>query len=1265
MRNLIPDLKQLGFFDVENDKKTSAVDASVLFVDISGFTNMTRLLMASGSDGAETLSTFMNTIFSPLIESVYNKNGFILNFAGDAFTAVFRDDDGKRAISVALEIRKFFIENPTLSHQGQIFKISAKAGISIGRFNWIAAKGEENLRHFLFFGDVIDEAAGAEHHCSGLDICIDDKVYDRLSDCLVCHMKEDAHFVDSVNFTAPEVVSNNEPTLSELKMFIPDAVLAQQISGEFREIVSLFISYKISKEIPEIEKMLEYLASHVQKYGGYISGFDFGDKGATLLALFGAPISYEDNLERAIDCINEIEKNCDTEIRCGITEGVVYAGFTGSLKRSAYTALGDNVNLSARIMMKARFGGNWIAGKAAEKAKKMYVLESMGNFEFKGIDVPVEVFEIKGRLRREEGSVFSTPFTGRLAELADISSVCEKARSTGRLHCMTVYGEAGIGKSRILYEVKKKFANEFTILTLGCDPILRQSMNLFNSFFHKLFNQADKGTDEENKQNFEKKWQEISSKIVSMREKFEESKIYIAALAGLFWKGSVYDMLDGKARFENTVFALNDFFSAIAEIKPLMLVFDDMLSIDGDSLSVLKTIIGKLDEHKVAVYLLSRLNDDGTKLEFVPDSEDGRFRSKVIEKLSDLEVGALVERILGGKIKSEVAKFVFSRTEGNPFFVEQLVLFMVDKNCFQQVDGVFVLKNDRIEVPSGVNSLLVSRLDRLPSHLKDLVSRASVIGNEIDLSILKEITNDVKNFNELLKDGTEELIWDEISEMMYFFRHSLLRDAAYSMQLKARLKEIHRKIAISVEQNYPNEAKYYATLAFHFGKAENLEKEIVYLRKAADYAKSQYHNEEAEKLYEKLINLLTDDSEIIEVGQLLGGIYKLTGKWDLAEKIFKENLDRAKKINNDLLIAGSMKAFANMLLEKSRYDESSPLLDTAYEIYEKLGNTQGRCEVEGYRGLIHYYKGEMDDALEHFKEKLRLAQQIDDKAGTALSYRYMGGVAYYRGDYSTALDYYKGQLKLAEEMGNAIDIAVAKNNLGLIYSYLNDFNNAADCYSHALETYRKFGIRSYIIYTANNLAELKIWQGLYEEAKELVRAQTEIANDLGNSRQIAIANAMSGNIEKRIGNYDLSYECYDKAIKLGEKLNIASINCEFQYEMADLLYRMGRYDEAADVDEKALKTSREVKRASIIFSCELLKWKIAAQKDPGSAIGNIKAMLENETNKENLADIYFELFMITRDEKYRAEAATLFESLYSVAPKAIYKEKISDMNSNK
>ena len=1259
MRNLIPDLKQLGYFDIDSDKKSGSVEASVMFVDISGFTNMTRKLMSQGSDGAETLSVFMNTIFNPLIEAVYNQNGFILNFAGDAFTAVFKGDNGRRAITAAFTIHRFFTENPSLYHRGEAFKISAKAGISIGKFNWIAAKGEENLRHFLFFGDVVDEAAEAEHHCQANDICINDKVYAILKKDCVTHIKEGAYFVDELLAPAEMTPAATKPNIEELEIFVPRIVIEQEIPGEFREVVSLFISYKISKEMSEIEKMLEYLASYVQKYGGYISGFDFGDKGATLLALFGAPVSYEDNLERAIDCVAEIRKNCNTELRSGITQGVVYAGFVGSPKRAAYTALGDNVNLSARIMMKTPFGFDWIAGKAAEKAKNVFALESKGEFAFKGIDVPIEVFEIQGHLKVEEEASFSTAFTGRTEELKMLFDTCSKCRETGRLHSATIYGEAGIGKSRLIYEVRKNSCNDFRVLTLKTDTILRQSMNMFTSFFQTFFNQNENATTEENHAAFEKMWAALSAEIVNKKEAFEASKSYIAALAGIFWEGSVYDILDAKSRYENTIYAVCDFFAAIAETRPLMIVLDDMHAADSDSLAIVRALVKALDDYPVALFMMSRLNDDGTKPEILTNTDE-RFLEIVIDKMQKSDIPMMIKNILGAKGNRELNDFVFSRTDGNPFFIEQLVLFMRDKKYIQNTGKSYALTSNKAEVPSGVNSLLVSRLDRLSLHLKDLVFRASVMGNNIDLLVLNDIAQDQEKLNipNLLKEGVDELVWNEASSLLYSFRHALLRDAEYSMQLKARLKEIHKKVANAIEKNYKDEERFFSTLAFHYEKAEDMEKEIIYLKKAADYAKSQYHNQEAEKMYEKLLTILKDDAGRIKAGHSLANVYKIEGKWDLAEKIFKESLERSQQLGDELLIAISMKKLANMMLEKGRYDEASPLLDEAEKLFTKLDDSKGKCDVEGYRGLIHYYKGELDDAVKHFTEKLRLAEIIGDKTAKALSYRYMGGVAYYRGDYQKALQHYKNQLKISKENENLLDVAVAENNIGLIYSYLNDFKNAAKFYRRALETYKKVGIRQYICYTSNNLGELKYWLGEYEEAKSLIEDQLSIATELGIRRHVALAHLILGNIAKKEGDFTKSEEHYNQAIAIAKELNANNILCEFLFEYADLLFRTKKYSKADELSKEAGKLIVEVNRKDLQFKNTLLQWNITAVKKSAKAIDEIKKMITDDTTEANRADASVALFLLTKDEHYREEAFKLISSLYETAPKIIYKEAL-------
>ena len=541
------------------------------------------------------------------------------------------------------------------------------------------------------------------------------------------------------------------------------------------------------------------------------------------------------------------------------------------------------------------------------------------------------------------------------------------------------------------------------------------------------------------------------------------------------------------------------------------------------------------------------------------------------------------------------------------------------------------------------------------------------MGNNIDLLVLNDIAQeqDKQNIPTLLEEGVNELVWNEASSLLYSFRHALLRDAAYSMQLKARLKEIHKKVAHAIEKNYKDEERFFSTLAFHYEKAEDTAKETLYLKKAADYARSQYHNQEAEKMYEKLLTILKDDATLIKTGHSLDNVYKIEGKWDLAEKIFKESLERSQQLGDELLIAISMKKLANMMLEKGRYDEASPLLDDAEKLFAKLDDTKGKCDVEGYRGLIHYYKGELDDAVKHFTEKLRLAEILGDKTAKALSYRYMGGVAYYRGDYQKALQHYKNQLKISKENENLLDVAVAENNIGLIYSYLNDFKNAAKFYRRALETYKKVGIRQYICYTSNNLGELKFWLGEYDEARSLFEDQLAIATELGIKRHVALAHSMLANLFKRLGEFEKADQYYNDAINIAKELNTNNLLCEFLYEYADLLFRTGEYDKAYELNEQAGKIILEVNRMDYHFKSQLLKWKITAVKNRAKAIKEIKKMITDDMEEENRATVDSVLFHLTHEEAYRKEAIKLLTALYETAPKIIYKETMDILNSEK
>ncbi|HRZ78675.1 MAG TPA: tetratricopeptide repeat protein, partial [bacterium] len=208
-------------------------------------------------------------------------------------------------------------------------------------------------------------------------------------------------------------------------------------------------------------------------------------------------------------------------------------------------------------------------------------------------------------------------------------------------------------------------------------------------------------------------------------------------------------------------------------------------------------------------------------------------------------------------------------------------------------------------------------------------------------------------------------------------------------------------------------------------------------------------------------------------------------------------------------------------------------------------------------------------------------------------------------------------------------------------------------------------IRQYICYTSNNLGELKFWLGEYDEAEKLFREQLNIATELGIKRHISIAYNCLGNISRKKQDFVTAENFYDKAIAIGEELNVQTILCEYYYEKASLFYEMEKLGEALELVEKALKMSAEVNRLDFHFRSELLKWKIISHSDREKAVEMMGQMMNTNTKNENIAELNYHLYMLTLDEDYFKKAMTLFEGLYNEAPKAAYRERIESLKSMK
>jgi len=1264
MRQLIP-------FFIERHYREGTfhgeLKAAAMFVDVSGFTSMTEKLMQQGKVGAEYIGDILNTTFSPVIEAVYRYGGFVTGFAGDAFTAMFPESNITSPLAAATEIQRIFKSNPSHETPFGSFAVSAKIGLSYGTVLW-GIPGTDYHRTFFFRGEAIDGCAAAEHHaCSG-DIVMDQAALMQAHGVPLRATpvgdNRDFHRVE-FHGSIPEVVETEQSISKEIgRLFYPEHLYEQTLTGEFRDIVPVFVSFEPPSSFEALNLFTAAVLETADAFGGYFNLVDFGDKGGNILILFGAPVSYENNVQRAVSFILAFKDRIDLPFRAGITRGQVYAGFVGSERRATYTVIGDRVNLAARFMMRAAWGEIWLSEAVARQIEERYDIVSLGEQHFKGKTEKIRVFSLRGRKNISEGISFDQPMVGREAELQRVLTALEPLRQGSNAGVIALWGDAGIGKTRLLAEIKRQVSGEMHLVSLAADSILRKSMNPFITFFERFFDQSDTEDLDEKKRRFEKRWAAVVTGVAScadqrvvqeVTEELSRTKSFLAALVGIEWKDSLYEKLDAKGRFENTLYAVKEFIKALSLARPLIVAIDDIQWLDNDSREILKVLFRQTAHFPFALIILGRYGDDGTKPTL--DIDTGTSMTEIaLDRLQASETAVLAEQLLKGPIGDNLRDLIMRRSDGNPFFIEQICYYLKNNNLLEQRNGCYDALGGNVDIPQGVNALLISRIDRLSQRLKEGVFSASVLGREIDVSIFTEIMrgHDVPS---LLLEGSEERIWMPITELLYSFRNLLLREAAYDMQLRSRLKILHRMVAEAMERTYGSDDKYASEIAFHYERAEESDKTRHYLSHAADYAQAHYQNEDAIRFYNALLSYIEEPQGRADIYYKLGGVYRLIGKWKEAEESYRTAItltadDVSRRADNE-------RELGYLLLEKGRYDESRELLERALDAYRHLGNKKGELTVLGYFGLIHYYRGDLDNAVEFFNRRLLLAKEQDDRADIMVSYRYLGGVAYYRADYRQAQEYYTQVLSLAMELGAELDIAVAKLNLGLSCSYLNDFDNALRYYRESLEVYQKFGSKFYIAYTHNNMGELLLWMGNYEEAMRSFKQQRDIAAELGSSRHIAMANNMLGNVSKRLKQYADAEKYYDRAIAIASDLSLKNLLCEFFFEKAEMLFETGRIAEAEPLVTEAVAISEAVGRKDFNFKARLLNERIVARRDAAAAAAALERMLGECASDADRAAVTYYLYEFTGDRKQRDASLELYTALFKTAPRAEYRERIA------
>jgi predicted ATPase/class 3 adenylate cyclase len=1110
------------------DERMGTIHAHAMFVDISGFSAVTETLMLHGSEGAEVLSGLLGEIFAPMVESVHSAGGFVTSFAGDAFTALFEWDptsegsmahSAEAAMGCASAIQeRFHNAAPALTRFGE-FTFGVKVGVSSGEVSWGIVG--ESAQAFYFRGDPIAGCGTAQALAAGGRIVVDeaflqclDRTEYRATD--LDHGYWTIEAIDAALLPVGHPTTAMPEQRETVARFVPEAILEGGLIGEFRDVSSVFLSFDGATTHDELDRFVEIVLRLAHEYGGYVEELQFGE-GPTIPCFFGVPTAVETSIPRSLDFVLAVERDVRDDalleslrLRAGVTHGRAFAGTIGGAERSQYALLGTTVNLAARMMKHAAWGDVLVAQRVAQEPG--YLFHDRGDVPYRNFARDTPTFALIGESASAE-ELFTDAMVGRVTELRMLTAFAQPIFQGEFAGIAYVYGEAGIGKSQLSHALRGALAQGGALswFTCQCDEVLRRPFHPFIPFLKRYVDQSPERTTSDNSARLARKLEQLTTVVASLakwksRDGTDEivrdlgrAGSVLGALIGLTTDDSLYSQLDARARYDSTLNALRALFMAESIVQPVVIEIEDAQWIDGDTEVFLKSFVRAVEAFPIVLVVNARYGDDGGTPHFELDNVlEINLRLKHLAK-QDLRT--LAESILGDAVDTPLLELLQEKTLGNPFFVGQMLAYLRDNGLMERSDGQWRVRPEarrRVVLPESISAILTSRIDRLAQRVKEVVKAASVIGREFELRLLAIVLqSDVAG--EVRQAETRQ-IWSAINEMSYIFRHALLRDAAYDMQLRSHLRRWHRLAAEAMIEIYADGiAARSSEIAHHYERAEMSAEAITYLELAADHAREGYQNEKAIELYDRLLALVEsapaqDAASAKLVNRTLrtkGCVYELVGRWADAELLYRRAIDLAQEAGD---------ARAHFLSRRSL-------------------------------SWLQYLRGEYASAMTGCVAELAIAEAAGDASEIASIMAEMGGIHAALGDHSNALKCHARSLAISRELADPSEIAQALNNLGSVYDVLGEQEKAMEHYSESLALYEELRDRRHIAAVLGNIGVLHSSSDNAAEALVCYRRQLEISEEIGDTGGRAIAVGNMGIAFDQQADYASALECYDRALR--------------------------------------------------------------------------------------------------------------------------------------
>ncbi|MEM7118118.1 MAG: tetratricopeptide repeat protein [Chloroflexota bacterium] len=1088
--------------------------AVTLFIDLSGFTTLCAQMQRYDKAGAEQLADIMHHLFTPLVTSIYTYGGFIAGFAGDAFKAIFPDVTSQShlaALAAAEEMRQHMLSNQQIVTLFGTFPFSTRISLSSGDVTWqiwTAENGKLDTQSqaYTFAGPALDAAIEGELYAEAGTIVLTEAVYVALQDSIkltavpLTDEAKDYFAITSISSPLPQTLipTPQPPTINPAaSSFYPAALLTQRSPGEFRHVVSLFLNANPSNRADQ--PFMQTFFRLLRQYDGYLCRIGRGganEEGRTFLLFWGAPTAHENDIERALNFVLDLQAETAVPLRAGLTYQMVYAGFIGGPLREEYTCYGLHVNLAVRLMVAANWGEVWLDETIAERAQNDFQLAFVDKRPFKGFANPLAVYHLEGIKQRTTTNIYTTAIVGREAEMGQLETAVQTIFNGHFGGMITVAGEAGIGKSRLVHALleKETIIQQAQVFLCQTDEILRETLNPFRYFLHHYFQQKSSASENDNKEQFSQRLDSLIEGTADplIQAELTRTRSVLGALLGLHWPGSLYESLEPSFRQENSFTALKNLLKAETLRRPVILQLEDVHWLDDASRLFLVELTRNVETFPFVIIATTR---DAHAL-MLPESVPQQ--TVPLDALPLAEVGTLATSLLQTAVSPSLVTLLNERTDGNPFFVEQLALYLAEQRLLDESPAGLTPKTAVLSLPQDLQAILIARIDRLTQEVRHVVQTAAVLGREFDVQILSEILREETAVSEKVKTAESAAIWQALSKLRYLFKHALLRDAAYDMQLQAQRRDLHHLAATAIETVYAIDlASHYVDLAFHYRQADQPKKERHYATQAGEQAAARFANSQALTLFDRAL-LLTPKDQLPERFRLLlarEAVYNIVGNREAQAQELATLHELADALND------TEKKTAVLLRETAyneaigKFAEGAAVAKTAVD--QSAPASADRAQAYLHWGLALTRLGQSQAAQTQLQQAIEAAQMAAATRLEALSLRYYGIAEYNLSHYTEARDCFRRSYELMEQIGDLAGQASALNNWGATLSRQGHMAQGIPHLEQALQIRQQLGARRAEGATRLNLGGLFQQQGEYDRSQKYLLEALQLKKETG------------------------------------------------------------------------------------------------------------------------------------------------------------------------